>query len=129
VIAVDSSIWIAALRNNASNEAGHLSALLDQDEVVLPIPVRVEILTGARRRDLPVIGDALAALPVLYPAERTWDLIETWVERAARAGERFGFADLLIGALAAENGCSLWSADADFGRLARLGLIEIHQPS
>ncbi len=86
-------------------------------------------MTSAKRPDLRAIRDALAALPVLYPAERTWDLIETWIERAPRAGERFGFADLLIGALAAENGRSLCSADADFGRLARLGLIELHQPS
>ena len=129
MIAVDSSIWITALRNKASNESRHLSVLLDQDEVTLPIPVRVEILAGASRRDLPVLRIALAALPVLYPAEQTWDLIETWVDRAAHAGERFGFADLLIGALAAQHSCSLWSADADFGRLARLGLLAMHRPS
>ena len=40
VIAIDSSIWIGALQNKANNEAGHLSALLDHDEVVLPIPFR-----------------------------------------------------------------------------------------
>jgi predicted nucleic acid-binding protein len=128
VIAVDSSIWITALRNKASNEAQHLSALLDLDEVALPIPVRLEILAGASRRDLPVLRVTLAALPVLYPAEQTWKMIETWIDRAARTGERFGFADLLVGALATENRCSLWSADSDFGRLARLGLIVIYRP-
>jgi predicted nucleic acid-binding protein len=56
-------------------------------------------------------------------------LIETWVDRAAHAGERFGFADLLVGGLAAQNSCSLWSADADFGRRARPGLIAMHRPS
>jgi predicted nucleic acid-binding protein len=129
VIAVDSSIWITALRNKASNEARHLSVLLDLDEVALPIPVRLEILAGASRRDLPVLRVTLAALPVLYPAEQTWEMIETWIDRTARAGERFGFADLLVGALAAEYRCSLWSADADFGRLARLGLVVTYQPS
>jgi len=129
VIAVDSSIWIRALRDKASNEARHLSALLDVDEVALPIPVRVEILAGARRRDLPALRITLSALPVLYPAERTWNMIENWVDRAARAGERFGFADLLVGALAAENRCSVWSADSDFQRLARLSLVVIYRPS
>jgi predicted nucleic acid-binding protein len=129
VIAVDSSIWITALRNKASNEARHLSALLDLDEVALPIPVRLEILAGASRRDLPVLRVTLAALPVLYPAEQTWEMIETWIDRAANAGERFGFADLLVGVLAAEHRCSLWSADADFGRLARLGLVVTYRPS
>jgi predicted nucleic acid-binding protein len=129
VIAVDSSIWIAALRDKASNEARHLSALLDLDEVALPIPVRLKILAGASRRDLALLRLALAALPVLYPGKQTWDLIETWVERAAQAGERFGFADLLVGALAAENRCSLWSTDSDFKRLARLGVVVIYHPS
>jgi predicted nucleic acid-binding protein len=127
VIAVDSSIWVTALRNKAGTEA--LQALLDQDEVALPIPVRVEILAGASRLDLPALRTALAALPVLYPAEQTWDMIETWADRAVYAGERFGFADLLIGALAAQHSCPLWSSDADFGRLARLGLLVLHRPS
>jgi predicted nucleic acid-binding protein len=129
VIAVDSSIWITALRNKAGTEALHLSALLDQDEVALPIPVRLEILAGASRRNLPALRTALAALPVLYPAEQTWDMIEIWADRAVHAGERFGFADLLIGALAAQHSCPLWSSDADFGRLARLGLLVLHRPS
>ena len=129
MIAVDSSIWIAALRDKASYEARHLSALLDVNDVALPIPVRLELLAGASRRDLVVLRLALAALPVLYPAGETWELIENWIGTTVRAGERFGFADLLIGALAAENRCSLWSADADFGRLARLGLVVTYRPS
>ncbi len=88
MIAVDSSIWIAALRDKTSSEARHLSTLLDQDEVALPIPVRIEILAGASRRDLPALRLALVALPVLYPTEHTWEVIKTWIERAARAGER-----------------------------------------
>ena len=76
MIAVDSSIWIAALRNRTSSEARHLGALLDQDEVTLPIPVRIEILAGASRRDLPVLRFALSALPILYPSEQTWALIQ-----------------------------------------------------
>jgi predicted nucleic acid-binding protein len=129
MIAVDSSIWIAALRTKTSSEAQHLTALLDLDEVAVPIPVRLEILAGATRQDMEALRLGFSALPILYPAEKTWNLIETWIELAVRVGERFGFADLLIGALAVENGCSLWSADADFDRLARLGLIAMHRPS
>jgi predicted nucleic acid-binding protein len=129
VIAIDSSIWITALRDKTSNEARHLSELLDLDQVALPIPVRLEILAGARRRDAKVLRMVLAALPVLYPAEQTWELIETWIDKAVQAGEHFGFADLLVGALAVENRCSLWSADSDFGRLERLGLMVVYRPS
>jgi predicted nucleic acid-binding protein len=56
-------------------------------------------------------------------------MIETWADRAVRAGERFGFADLLIGALVAQHSCPRWSSDADFGHLARLGLLVLRRPS
>jgi predicted nucleic acid-binding protein len=66
---------------------------------------------------------------VYYPGEATWTLIDDWVERAVNAGQRFGFAALLIGALAAERGASIWSLDADFLRMARLKLLTRHESS
>jgi predicted nucleic acid-binding protein len=54
--------------------------------------------------------------------------MEDWVEEAATAGHRFGIADLLIGALAQEQGASVWSLDSDFERLAGLGFVRLHHP-
>jgi predicted nucleic acid-binding protein len=128
MIVVDTSVWVAALRSAKSREAAALSSLLDADEVGLPVPVRVELLSGASQPDRPRLRRALSALPVLYPTDDTWGLIDRWIDRAGRAGERFGFGDVLIAALAKESGATVWSLDGDFVRMSRLGLVEIHEP-
>jgi len=128
MIAVDTSVWVAALRAAGSLEAAALGALLDADEVVLPVPVRVEILSGASGRDRAALRKALSALPVIYPTDETWSLIDQWVDRAGAAHQRFGVGDLLIGALAREAGALVWSLDSDFDRMGRLGLVDLYEP-
>jgi predicted nucleic acid-binding protein len=126
VIAVDTSVWVAAFRSETSREARVLQQLLDADEVGLPIPVRLEILGGASATDRKRLRRALSALPVLYPTQETWRLLDRWVERAAASGQRFGFGDLLIAALAAETRSLVWSLDAAFDRMERLDLVRCY---
>jgi predicted nucleic acid-binding protein len=123
VIVVDTSVWVAALRKAASAEASALQRLLDADEVALAAPVRVELLIGASRKDRSALRRVLSALPLFVPADSTWDLLDAWVDRAGDAGQRFGVIDLLIGALSAERGATVWSLDADFARMERLALV------
>jgi predicted nucleic acid-binding protein len=126
VIVVDTSVWVEALRRGESEAAAHLRDLLDADEVALAAPVRVEILTGASKRDRAVLRRVLSALPVLLPDDATWARIDGWIDRTGDRGERFGFADLLIASLAADRDDALWSLDGDFRRMARLGLVRLH---
>jgi predicted nucleic acid-binding protein len=129
MIFVDTSVWVAALRSRSSSEAQALSALLDRDEVALAVPVRIELLAGASRADYPRLRRVLSALPVFFPSADTWSRIDGWIERARAAGERFGFGDLLIGAIASERGGAVWSLDRDFTRMARVGFVTTHESS
>ena len=128
MIVVDTSVWVAVLRSRTGPEAEVLRALLDADEVALPVPVRLELVSGTSRANRTALRRALSALPVLYPNDDTWPLIDGWAERAADGGHRFSMGDLLIGALATEQGALVWSLDDDFARMEALRLVQRYMP-
>ena len=128
MIVADTSVWVAVLRSRTAPEAPILTALLDTDDVILPVFVRVELLLGAPARDRGRLREVLSALPVAYPSEATWPLIESWAASAAEAGQRFGVGDLLIAALASERDALIWSLDRDFERMARMNFVSLYEP-
>ena len=128
MIVVDTSVWIDAHRRPSGKVAHTLDALLDADEVALPLPVRLELVAGVSRRDRAALLRGLSALPVIRATDDTWKLIERWVPAAADKGYRFGLSDWLIAALASEIGGIIWSLDEDFADLERLKLIRRYEP-
>lgn len=127
MIVVDTSVWVAALRADEA-EAKILRALLDEDEVLLPIPVKIELLSGTSKRQRAELRSSLSSLPLAYPTDDTWRMMNEWTERAAPAGATFGVGDLLIAAIAHEAGALVWSLDAAFARMERLRLVERYEP-
>ena len=126
MIAVDTSVWISALRDPHSTEAATLRQLLDADEVALPVSVRSELLmgvTGATRKQL---FERLSALPVLHTTDETWQTLDSWTDKAAKSGHAFSLGDLMVGILAADIGALVWSLDKDFERLEKLKLVQLY---
>jgi predicted nucleic acid-binding protein len=129
MIVVDTSVWVAALRSASSREASAFAALVDADDVLIAAPVRTELLDGARASDRKHLKRLLTALPVLYPTNETWRLMDGWAELARDRGDRFGVVDLLIAAMASEAGALVWSLDADFARMERLKFVALYEPA
>lgn len=123
MIVVDTSVWISALRQPGGPQADTLNSLLSADEVALPVPVRVELLSGVGRKDRPRLKRALTGLPVLTVTDETWSMIDAWI---ADAGEAFSIPDLLIAAVTREIGGLVWSLDSDFARMSRAGLVQLY---
>lgn len=120
MIVVDTSVWVAFLRDARSHVRPALERLLDEDAVLLPRPVRVELLSGAGAHSVSLLQRTLGALETLTPSADTWALVERWCVEGARRGHRFGVGDLLVAACAAERGAQLWSLDDDFEPMVRL---------
>lgn len=123
MIVVDTSIWISAFRSASGLEAITLRSLLDADKVALAVPVRTELLMGARANERAKLEKELKGLPLLYPTDESWGTIDQWTQRASRAGTTFAIGDLLIGVLAAELGALVWSRDSDFEWMEKLKLV------
>ena len=127
LIVVDTSVWIDALREPTGEEANTLKGLLDADEVALPVPVRVELLSGIAKKERLRVQRALTGLPVLAINDETWSILEDFATRAAIVGQRFTVTDLLIASAARELGALVWSLDSDFERMERAGLVELYR--
>ncbi|MBI4820069.1 MAG: PIN domain-containing protein [Deltaproteobacteria bacterium] len=125
---VDTSVWISFFRGKDFALVGVLDALLDEDQVALAAPVRLELLLGARRAEQARLRRLVDALSTFKPSDATWDTLDDWALFTKARGQTFGFGDLLIGAIASEHGGSVWSLDSDFERLAQLKLVKLYSP-
>lgn len=122
---VDTSAWS---RREIPEVRDQLTALLEEDddnELALPGPVLLELLTGPQ-------GAAVAAeharlrdgLPIVAPDDETVRLAAQLMEHLALAGpehHRRPVADLLSAALAHQHGCGLVHIDRDFELIATHG--------
>jgi hypothetical protein len=128
MIVIDTSVWIDYFRGTDAGLVSHVQGLLEEDWVALAVPVKIELLSGCSSKMVSRLRHVLEALPVLIPDNSIWEVMEGWVEKAALKGQRFGVADLLIAAIAAQRGLPLWSLDRDFVRMEKLGFVRVYAP-
>jgi predicted nucleic acid-binding protein len=128
MIVPDTSVWIDVMRRPDSARAAAFRQLLDADTLALPLPVRLELMSGVAKKHRAAFRRTVSALPVLRPSDDTWRRLEKWIDPAADAGFRFAVTDLLIAGLAAEIDALVWSMDDDFGSMEKLGMVRLYSP-
>lgn len=126
MICVDTSVWIAATREPAGPTGLRLKLMLEDALVAMPAPVRLELQAGLPSGEAARFAGLSDALTTLVPALETWLRAERLLLEAGRRGQRFGPIDILVAAIANEHALRVWSLDADFARMARLGFVELH---
>ena len=127
MILADTSVWVDVQRRPHGRTATTFQALVDSDDLLLALPVRLELLAGISRTHRKAFVRALTALPVVRPTDETWRLVESWIPPAADRGHRFALTDLVIAALAREVDALVWSLDGDFARLEELGFARLYE--
>lgn len=126
MIAVDTSVWIDYFRYPDSEVRPDLERLLDDEEVILPAPVWIELLTGAKTQEQDLLRKVLSALPRPIPTKSTWKTMESWTALSVKKGRRFGMGDLLVAAISVENSAKVWSLDQDFSQMAKLKFVKTY---
>ena len=128
MIVVDTSVWIAYLRRGDPEILVPFNRLLDDDRVVLPAIVRLELTTGTGPKYVARLNSLLDGVHGLLPEVADWRHAQALALAGAMRGERFGAADLLIAAAAARGGMPIWSHDSDFERMEKLGFCQVWRP-
>ena len=126
MICVDTSVWIAATREPMGKTALRLKVMLEDAQVAVAAPVRLELQAGLPKGEAARFATLSGAMTTLVPAAETWLRAEQLLVEAGQRGHRFGPIDILVAAIAKEHALKIWSLDADFARMARLGFVELH---
>lgn len=128
MILLDSSAWIAYLRDRPRPVADDVQRLLDDrfHEVHLCDPVSMELLAGARGNELARVDQLVNGLPTAALQAAVDFRSAAGLFQAARTeGETIrSLVDCLIAAVAIRHGAQVVHRDRDFDVLARVSPLD-----
>jgi predicted nucleic acid-binding protein len=98
-------------------------SVVNDADALLCEPVRFELLSGASRRERPLLLRRLDTMPLLHTPPQLWPEAEKLAASACDAGLHVSSIDLLIAALCIHHDVDLTTFDAHFGKLAKLSRL------
>jgi tRNA(fMet)-specific endonuclease VapC len=128
-ILADTSIWIEFFNKDHSAPGDALEQLLLEGRVLTTGIVITELLQGARvEHEFEAIRQTLTALPFLEASLATWIAAGRISFSLRRKGITIPTTDLVIGSLAIENQCSVFTLDPHFQKIPNLEIFETEKP-
>lgn len=129
MVLVDSSAWIESLRRNG-NMAVKLAieGLLEAYEAQWCTPVRLEVLGGARKEERNRLGIHFSVIPYRICREDDWERAVALAWRLRERGLTVPWLDVLIAAIAIQDGVRLYATDAHFQEIARHTTLLLYRP-
>jgi predicted nucleic acid-binding protein len=129
MVLVDSSAWIESLRRNG-NMAVKLAieGLLEAYEAQWCTPVRLEVLGGARKEERNRLGMHFSVIPYRICREDDWERAVALAWRLRERGLTVPWLDVLIAAIAIQDGVRLYATDSHFQEIARHTTLLLYRP-
>ena len=125
LILVDSNLWIDFLRNSTSPGRSELAELMKRRLAATTGVVSAEVLRGARSPEhFARLARLLNRVHYLDTTQAVWETVAELAFGLKLRGEALPLPDLVIGAVALQHGCQLYTLDQDFKRIPNLELYE-----
>ncbi|MEO0323075.1 MAG: PIN domain-containing protein [Myxococcota bacterium] len=131
-VLVDTSVWSLALRRKVRRDAAiarELTELVREGRILLPGPVRQELLSGVKEtRQFSVLRDRLRAFPDLATDPLDYEEAAVCFNRCRAKGIQGSNTDFLLCALAIRRSAPIFTTDRDFEHFGTVLPIVLHQP-
>jgi len=123
-VLVDTSIWVEYFNRPESEYAQRLAEFLEIEGVCVTGIILAELLQGAKTHaEFESLRKNLKVLPLLKESEKTWEKVGKLSFELQRKGTVIPLTDCLIGVLAQENNCQVFTLDNHFTYVPQLEII------
>lgn len=127
MILIDTSVWIFALRKKPNESIKNkVDKYLSDGVVAITPPIKFELLCGLKnKKDLERMALRFDALPSFKIKNLTWNIATDLAFGLRRKGITIPYFDLLISAVALENGVPLVHADSHFDTVSKHTALKV----
>jgi len=125
-VLVDTSIWVEFFRGKNQRVKNHISNLIKSQRACLAGVVIAELFRGVKREEeIELLKETMAALDYFEVKKSTWEKTGEMLRGLRLKGITLPLTDVLLAAIAEENGCEILTSDNHFEKLDRITLHQI----